>query len=140
LVAAFLFAQLENLEKIQKKRIHLWNKYYELLRPLHEGKLLKLPSLPPFATNNGHLFYIVCRTGTERDRLIDWLRKAGVFSVFHYLSLHKSPYFKDKHDGRILANADKYTDCLFRLPLFYEMNDKQIGQMAKTILVFFKTK
>jgi dTDP-4-amino-4,6-dideoxygalactose transaminase len=138
LIAAFLYAQLEKLQKIQRKRIQIWNKYYELLHPLQDRELLKLPLLPPYATNNGHLFYIVCRTGKERGMLIEKLKNAGIMTVFHYLSLHKSPFFKDRHDGRILQNADRYTECLVRLPLFYELSLKQAGQVAKIILAFFK--
>ena len=67
------------------------------------------------------MFYIVCRTGDERDRLIAYLKDLGINAVFHYLSLHKSPFYADKHDGRILENSDRYTDCLLRLPMFYEL-------------------
>jgi dTDP-4-amino-4,6-dideoxygalactose transaminase len=137
LTAAFLFAQLENLEKIQKKRIQIWHKYYKKLKQLAENTFFEMPLIPQYATNNGHLFYLICRNLNERTALINKLKEKGIYAVFHYLSLHQAPFFKEKHDSRILLNVNKYTDCLFRLPLFYEMNDKQIGQVVKNIIAFF---
>ncbi len=121
IIAAYLYAQLENLLEIQRKRVEVWNKYYMELKVLENQGLIKLPKLPAEATNNAHMFYIVCRTGDERDRLITYLKDLGINAVFHYLSLHKSPFYADKHDGRILEHSDRYTDCLLRLPMFYEL-------------------
>jgi len=79
------------------------------------------PVIPDFATNNGHMYYLVCKTPEQRTNLITHLRELGIHSVFHYQSLHASDYFKLKHDGRDLSNADSYSDRLVRLPFYYEL-------------------
>ena len=122
IIAAYLYAQLENLLEIQRKRVELWNKYYIELKILDDQGLIMLPKLPAEATNNAHMFYLVCRTGDERDRLIAYLKDLGINAVFHYLSLHKSPFYAERHDGRTLENSDRYTDCLLRLPMYYELS------------------
>ncbi|HCC70924.1 MAG TPA: dTDP-4-amino-4,6-dideoxygalactose transaminase [Bacteroidales bacterium] len=122
IIAAYLYAQLENLLEIQRKRVELWNKYYIELKILDDQGLIMLPKLPAEATNNAHMFYLVCRTGDERDRLIAYLKDLGINAVFHYLSLHKSPFYAERHDGRTLENSDRYTDCLLRLPMYYEFS------------------
>lgn len=130
IVAAFLYAQLENMEKIQNKRIALWNQYYQELMPLAENDYIQLPIIPEFKTNNGHLFYILCRSETERDNLISYLRSKGIYAVFHYLSLHKSPYYHLKHDGRELPNCEKFSERLMRMPLFYELEEIDVFNIS----------
>ena len=95
-VAAFLFAQINNLDNIQKKRIWIWNKYNDELSFLNDK--IELPSVPSYATNNGHLFYLVLNDRNQRTRFLDFMKNKGVLSVFHYQSLHKSPFYKTKHD------------------------------------------
>ena len=138
IIAAFLYAQLENLNTIQKQRIHIWNKYYNALLPLEETGFLQLPNLQEYASNNAHMFYVVCRNLNERTALINHLKQDDVQSVFHYLSLHKSPYYKDKHDGRDLPMTDIYADRLLRLPLFFELTDTQIQKIVLSIQSFYK--
>lgn len=120
-VAAFLWAQLESLEDIQKKRRLLWDCYYENLKPIADKGTFKLPDLPEYATNNAHMFYLVCNSLDERTALISKLKENDVLAVFHYLSLHSSPFYKDRHDGRILEQSDRYSDCLVRLPMYYDL-------------------
>jgi len=132
IISAFLYAQLENLEPIQARRVALWQYYYDSLLPLASGGLLTLPVLPSYSTNNGHMFYLICKPG-EREQLIYALKEEGIMAVFHYLSLHKSAYYESKHDGRALPYSDKYTDCLVRLPLFYELTFSQIDQIIAII-------
>jgi dTDP-4-amino-4,6-dideoxygalactose transaminase len=122
IIAAYLYAQLENLLEIQRKRVEIWNKYYMGLKNLEDRGLLTLPWLPPEATNNAHMFYVVCRNEKERDKLITHMKSLDITAVFHYLSLHKSAFYADKHDGRTLENSDRYTDCLLRLPMYYELS------------------
>lgn len=129
-VAAFLWAQLEELDNIQNRRKLLWNKYYELLKPLADKGIFTLPDVPDYATNNAHMFYLVCNNLEERTALIKKIKENGAQAVFHYLSLHSSEYYKDKHDGRDLPNCDRYADCLVRLPLFYELEEKQVDYIA----------
>ena len=132
-VAAFLWAQLEELDDIQNRRKLLWNKYYELLKSLAEKGMFTLPDVPDYATNNAHMFYLVCNNLEERTALIKKIKENGAQAVFHYLSLHSSEYYKDKHDGRDLPNCDRYADCLVRLPLFYELEEKQVDYITGVI-------
>lgn len=138
IIAAFLWAQIEYLDQIQKKRKELWYTYYSNLKPLEEAGKIKLPTIPDYATNNAHMFYIVCNNLKDRTDLIANLKGHGFGAVFHYLSLHSSPYYVDKHDGRVLPNCDKFADCLVRLPMFYELEKDQVALIAETINEFYK--
>jgi len=138
IIAAFLFAQLENLEDIQKRRTYIWNTYYEGLKELDEKGLVKIPKIPAYATNNAHMFYLVCKNVEERSALISKLKEKDIYAVFHYLSLHKSPFYQNKHDGRYLPNCDKFADCLVRLPFYYELTDEQIERIIKIIKDFYQ--
>ena len=128
--AAFLLGQLENLETIQKKRKQLWDYYYKQLKPIVGRLEIQLPQLPYYATNNGHMFYIRFATLEERTMYIKKLKKQGVLAVFHYISLHSSPYYYLKHDGRVLPNTDQFTDTLLRLPMYYELSENEIDTIV----------
>lgn len=138
IIAAFLWAQIESIEQIQQKRKSLWEKYYELLSPLAEKQKIKLPQIPDFATNNGHLFYLICNSLQERTTLINKLKKHDILAVFHYQSLHKSDYYSASHDGRILLNSDRYTDCLVRLPMYYELQNSDIERICNVIAELYR--
>ena len=131
--AAFLWAQLEHLEEIQAKRKHIWNRYHDRLKTLEECDCFRMPDIPDYATNNAHMFYLVCQNLNERGKLINKLKEHDILSVFHYLSLHKSHYYIDKHDGRELVNSDKFSDCLVRLPMFYELTKEDIESIVNII-------
>jgi dTDP-4-amino-4,6-dideoxygalactose transaminase len=137
IIAAFLYAQLENLESIQLRRKQIWNKYRELLEPLEANGLLELPVIPPNATNNAHMFYIICKNLEQRTRLIEYLKEHGIMAPFHYLTLHNSPYYHDRHDGRALPNAERFSDSLVRLPMYYEMSISDIEYIAHELNNFF---
>ncbi len=122
IVAAFLWAQLENLDKIQVKRKAIWNNYNSKLRDWAMKNNVKLPLVPEYATNNGHMFYLTCESIEQRTKIINALKTKNIHPVFHYISLHSSPYYSNKHDGRNLPETDRFTDCLLRLPLFFELN------------------
>jgi dTDP-4-amino-4,6-dideoxygalactose transaminase len=122
IIAAFLWAQLENLEKIQAKRKEIWESYLNGLKKWTDENSIIRPSIPEYATNNAHMFYLVCNTLEQRTLLIEKLKKENILSVFHYISLHKSPYYINNYQGKNLANSDNYTNCLVRLPLYYELN------------------
>lgn len=132
-VAAFLWAQMEALEDIQMKRTQLWNRYYELLKPLAEQSLFSLPDIPDYASNNAHMFYLVCNSLQERSELIKRLKDNDILAVFHYLSLHSSEYYKNKHDGRLLPECDRYADCLVRLPMYYELTQNDVDCICRII-------
>ncbi|GAA4233958.1 dTDP-4-amino-4,6-dideoxygalactose transaminase [Postechiella marina] len=140
LIAAFLYAQLEHLKDIQAKRKEIWNTYFKDLNVLQNQNLLKLATLPDYATNNAHMFYVVTKNVQERDALIAHLRANKIHSVFHYLSLHKSDYHTNNSNEAVqnLPEADRYTDCLIRLPLFYDLDIEDAKKIALTIKLFFK--
>ena len=119
--AAFLWAQLEELDKIQDRRKEIWHIYHKELKDWAQSNNVQQPVIPDYATINGHMYYLVCPSVDFRTKLIDHLLKNEIRSVFHYLSLHKSPYYREKYQGPDLPHADRYSDCLVRLPLFYDL-------------------
>ena len=131
-IAAFLWAQIENLEDIQLKRKKIWHLYNEKLVSIN-FKNISLPTISTYATNNGHMFYLVANNVKQRTSIINALRQNGYHAVFHYLSLHASPYYADKHDGRILKNSDKFSNCLVRLPFYYELEEKTIEGIVEVL-------
>ena len=133
LTAAFLYAQLEDLHRIQNRRKEIWQQYYEKLKPLADQGFFTLPLIPDYATNNAHEFYLLFPDQTKRDDVLRKLNEKGINAIFHYLSLHKSLYYQNKHDGRALHEADRYSECLLRLPLFYELTDEQLGLICNVI-------
>lgn len=137
MIAAYLFAQIENLAEIQNKRKNIWDQYFKGLSPLAKKGYFTLPVIPEFATNNGHLFYLICHSSEERTKLIKHLTQNGVQAVFHYLSLHTSDYYYKKHDGRELPHCDRFADCLVRLPLFYELRENQVKEIVELIKKYF---
>src|SRR5690606_36611564 len=136
-IAAFLYAQIENLDDIQNKRKHIRNTYYNFLKPLEETGKIKLPRIPDFATNNAHMFYVLCKNLEERSALIEHLKRKDINAVFHYLSLHKSPFYTSKHDGREMLVSDKLTDTLVRFPFYYELSDAYVTLVTDTIIEFY---
>ena len=134
--AAFLWAQLENLDEIQNKRKQLWNCYYEQLKPLAEKGCFAMPDIPDYATNNAHMFYLTLPSLEARTALIRHLKEKGILAVFHYLSLHSSPFYHDKHDGRQLPNCDRYADTLVRLPMYYDLSMDEVSAICTFIGLF----
>ena len=122
IIAAFLWAQLENIEKIQDKRKEIWNNYFLKLNDWAQNNKIKLPTIPDYATNNAHMFFLCCDTIEQRNQIIERLKKQNIHPVFHYISLHSSPFYANKHDGRNLPETDRFTNCLLRLPLFFELD------------------
>lgn len=137
IVAAFLYAQIESLDLIQKKRLDSWHIYWEQLFPLSLKGYFSLPIIPAYATNNAHMFYLVCNSLQERTNLIDFLKEKGVLAVFHYLSLHKSEFYSSLSGDIDLFEADRFTDTLVRLPLFYELSSEDIRYITNCINEFY---
>lgn len=135
--AAFLWAQLEELAAIQKRRQAIWAQYFTELKPLTEIGV-RLPFVPDYTVQNGHLFYLICRTLAERTALIASLKAQGVTAIFHYQPLHSSPYYATRHDGRPLPWADHYADCLVRLPLYTELEARQQQRIIQAVLGFYQ--
>ena len=137
-ISAFLWAQLESLDDIQNKRKSLWRQYYAGLESLAAKGYFRLPDIPSYATNNAHMFYLVCNNLEERSGLIKYLKEHDVLSVFHYLSLHQSEYYTT-HYSEIpsLPNCDRYADCLVRLPMFYELKEEQVDYIVNLISNYY---
>lgn len=137
MIAAFLYAQLESLEFIQQTRMQIWSRYTLALKPLVEQGCFSVPIIPEFASNNAHVYYIVLPSLQMRTELIDYLKQEGVSAHFHYLSLHKSPYFSSQYNGAELPNSDRFSDCLLRLPLFCDMTIQQQDYVVEKLRAFF---
>jgi dTDP-4-amino-4,6-dideoxygalactose transaminase len=137
ITAAFLFAQLENIARIQEQRKQIWNRYQDALKPLADAGRFCLPVIPEFATNNAHMFYLTVPSLEERTALIQHMKSRDTFPVFHYLSLHKSPYYQAQHDGRVLKNSDAFADQLIRLPLYFDLSQAEQAQVIEAISSFY---
>lgn len=137
LIAAFLTAQLEALDSIQARRLAVWNRYSHRLSHLVERNDCSLPVVPDYATNNAHMFYIVCSTLEVRTRLITHLKANKIQAVFHYQALHASPYYVARNNLVDLPNATRFTDGLVRLPLFADMDIDMADRVADAVCEFF---
>ena len=137
IIASFLYAQLEEIDVIQSRRVMLWCRYFEAFQELEIHERVVLPHIPEWATNNGHLFYLVCRSEEERESLINHLRERGIMAVFHYLALHNSSYYREYHDGRDLPMAERYSERLLRLPLYYDLTYEEQSYIIESVMLFF---
>lgn len=133
--AAFLWAQLEQMDDIQGKRKHIWDMYYKGLNG-KIGDKVRLPFIPEYATNNAHMFYLLCPSLDYRTALMKYLKENDVQTTFHYLPLHSSKFYAANHGDRQLPMCDYYADCLVRLPLFYELTDMEVNKIIKHIIEF----
>jgi dTDP-4-amino-4,6-dideoxygalactose transaminase len=140
IIAAFLFAQLENLESIQNRRKEIWNCYKEELSELEQKGNIQMPKLFEFGTNNAHMFYILTENEEERRALLSELKQHDVHAVFHYLSLHESSFFKDKHDGRQLVHCNNFMNSLIRLPFYFELKQDEVIYICNKIKEFYRGK
>lgn len=140
ILAAFLFAQMENAEQIVAHRSRIFDLYLEGLRPLAEKGLVQLPCVLEDGQSNGHIFYILTSSLEERTKLIAHLRKQGILAVFHYVPLHSSPagirYGRASGGMEVTQRAG---DCLLRLPLYYEMTDQEVTAVIKAVNQFYRS-
>ncbi len=138
ILAAFLYAQLEELDNIQTKRRLIWNTYAADLNCLIEHGI-KLPAIPDFASNNAHIFYLIFTDLKSRTAFIAFMKANGVQTVYHYLSLNDSPYYTSLQNMRTsLPMEQLYQDCLVRLPMFYDLEIAEVNRITQHILAFFK--
>lgn len=135
ITAAFLWAQLNEMPQIQDTRKEIWFIYFDKLKTWAEKKDIQLPAIPDFATNNAHMFYLICHSYEQRSALIEHLKRNEVHSVFHYQSLHKSEYAIRKFENADLAYSNLYTDSLLRIPMYVELKDMQ-QEVIEAILSF----
>lgn len=135
LSAAFLWAQLEAREKIQARRLAIWDLYDDALRPLEERELLRRPIIPPDCRHNAHLYYVLLPTGEARDIFITRLREAGIHAVFHYVPLHDSPagskYARAAGD---LRHTTALSGRLARLPLWAGMSESDVDYVIEMVV------
>ena len=132
IISAFLWAQLENLNNIQANRAILWDSYLEGLKSWAKEQGIQLPNVPNFATNNAHMFYLICKNGDQRTNLIHYLKEYNIQAVFHYLSLHKSQFHLKKSNEVELLQTDFLSETLVRLPLYVNLDvDKVIQQIIQ---------
>jgi len=139
IIAAFLYAQMENADQIIAKRNLLYTLYMDGLRPLAEKSYIQLPFILNDCCSNGHIFYIITRSLKERTELAQFLKDQGIMAVFHYVPLHNSP--AGKLYGRTNGTLDvteRVSDCLLRLPLYYEMKDEDVHSVTGNIANFYK--
>ena len=137
--AAYLWAQLEMADTIRKDRLDSWNYYNEELRPLAEAGYVEQPFIPDYADHNAHMYYIKTKDLETRGRLIDFMRKHDILTVFHYVPLHSAP--AGKKFGRF-HGEDKYTtkesERLVRLPMYYHLKEEDREQVVKAIKEFYE--
>lgn len=136
--AAYLYAQLELADEINEKRLSLWNHYFEQLSPLEKEGRIVLPTVPQGCIHNAHMFYIKAKDYEERTALIDFLKKNGILSVFHYIPLHSSPAgkrFGEFHGEDVYTT--KESERLTRLPLYYSMTEADQQYVIDKVLEFF---
>lgn len=139
LTAAFLYAQLENMDDILHRRNEIWRYYINQLRSLEKKGLLLLPKTPNYANHNAHIFYILLKNVDMRNELINHLKENGILAVFHYLSLHKSPYYEGKHGEQpSLPVSEYFEECLLRLPLYYKLSREEQDFIIIHIREFFE--
>lgn len=136
--AAYLWAQLEQADKINNNRLKTWNTYYNALKPLADRGVLELPVVPEDCIHNAHMFYIKCKDLKTRQDFIEYMRKNDILCVFHYVPLHTAP--AGKKFGRF-CGVDEHTtsdsDRLVRLPLYYDIDKNDLKKVIEKILEFF---
>lgn len=136
--AAYLWAQLEQADKIFDNRMKTWNLYYELLTDLQKQGVISLPVVPENCTHNAHMFYIKAKDLDERTHLIDFLKEQGILAVFHYIPLHTAP--AGKKFG-VFCGEDRYTtkesERLVRLPMYYGLEEEKVVYIVNKIKDFY---
>ena len=138
ILAAYLWAQLEIADEIYDKRMAIWNRYYEELKPLQDMGIVELPIIPETCKHNAHIFYVKTRNLDERTRLINYMKDNDILAVFHYIPLHISPAGKKFGEFR---GEDKYTtkesERLVRLPLYFDLDESTQGYIISKLKQFY---
>jgi dTDP-4-amino-4,6-dideoxygalactose transaminase len=138
MLAAYLFGQLEHMGKITKRRGEIYNGYAAKLAPLVERGCISIPRVPQHCTANYHMFYILTADAGERAALVTHFARAGILAVWHYVPLHSSPF------GRTLTASmadlpvtDDRSGRLLRLPMYYDLTDQDVADVASALLDFY---
>lgn len=139
LCCAYLYPQLQHVESITQRRMEMWNYYYAQLVPHQGDDTFRLPELNDLNRHNAHIFYMTLKDGATRDELLLYLKERGIIATFHYIGLHTSPYYNGKYsEENILPNAEKFSQCLLRLPLFHELTLTEQEYVVGCILDYFQ--
>lgn len=139
ILAAFLYAQLENMDLITRKRQEIYRLYETRLRPLAKEGLVTLPVIPRECESNYHMFYIVLNSLDERTRLIEHLKAQSILAVFHYVPLHTSPMGQAMgYRPGLLPVTEAVSERLLRLPMYYEMQEGEVDLVVDEIFRFFR--
>ena len=134
MLAAFLYAQFEQLDEINHKREHIFNYYYEYLKKLENRGRLRLPIIPEECECNYHMFYILLNSEAERNDLMDKLKGNGILAVFHYIPLHSAPMgLKMGYKVGDLPITEKLSGRLLRLPMYADLEEKELGYIVREI-------
>jgi dTDP-4-amino-4,6-dideoxygalactose transaminase len=138
ILAAMLFAQLEKIDVIQERRIAIWKRYYDFFSSKKDKMGVIIPTLPEYASNNGHIFWLVLESSIERDKLITHLHEKSIHSVFHYQSLHASKFYRSIYpEIPCLSQSEMLSQCLLRLPLYYSLTNEEVDFICNAIDNFF---
>ena len=138
ILAAFLYAQLENMEQINRRREAIFDYYYKALIPLVNDGKLRLPYVSSECESNSHLFYIILNDENTRNELMDYLKSKGILAVFHYIPLHLSQVGRSMGytDGQLPITEDM-SGRLLRLPFYHDMTKDNQAEVVDTIKDFF---
>lgn len=138
ILAAYLYAQLENMEKIQKTREKIYNHYHKNLKYLESRNKIRLPIVPDYCNWNYHMFYILLPDEETRNKLMDYLKNRGILAIFHYLPLHLSVMGRRLgYKGGDLPVTEEMSGRLLRLPFYYDLKTEQQDFIIKSIYSFF---
>ncbi|MGO4442768.1 dTDP-4-amino-4,6-dideoxygalactose transaminase [Mycobacterium sp. 2YAF39] len=141
MLAAFLLGQIENVEKITRRRGEIYHQYAANLAPLVERGLIQIPVVPPHCVTNYHMFYLLTSNIEERTALIAHLRDVGILAVFHYVPLHSSPYAQSLAVPHVhLPITEDLSDRLLRLPMYFDLTDPEVEEVTSAVLDFYRTR
>jgi dTDP-4-amino-4,6-dideoxygalactose transaminase len=139
MLAAYLYAQFENMDVINTRRRTIYEGYLTNLAPLAEQRLVTLPTIPAHCRSNYHMFYILLHDLETRTRLIEHLKQDGILAVFHYVPLHTSPVGQSMgyREGMLPVTED-LSERLLRLPMYFDMSKQDVSDVVSSIKQFFR--
>ncbi len=139
IIAAYLYSQLENIEKINKKRKKIWNIYHSLFKQYQEQSFIKRQFIPEYCEHNAHMYYILFKNLRLKTKFITYLSENNIHSVFHYIPLHRSKagkkYGKTPFEMPVTNNT---SDTLLRMPMFYDLTDEEMDYISEIVDSFFR--
>ena len=139
MIAAYLYAQLDNSEKIQAKRIYIWNKYNEFFKKYEDLGLIRRPIIPAECKHNAHIYYVLFNDLETRTKFISYLKENNIQTVFHYIPLHSAPAgLKYCRTAGSMEVTNRVSDCLVRMPMYYDLTDEDLQYTMDIVDRFFK--